>query len=545
MRSPSLFVESASAHPGLIPHPLASTGFPAPRTSKKSQRVSFWENPNEDVVRALHLMGHTAAYSSYDLAHSSFENTAGLTLTVKNDASIPSEGYVLTTRSGKGVLSTSTAAGAFYGALTLGRALQCVDEPSTLNLAIVDKPRFQHRGIMIDVARSFLPFDDLLGIVDAAASLKLNILHLHLVDDQGWRLEVTNEGRKAEDTTDYTALHRVGSMSACSAGPAPGFDVQEKEASPTSDSQHSASSIVPGLTGYYTRAQLRELISYAAKRHVEIIPEIEFPGHNHVVLHALPHLASSGASAVDEGEGVPAWTRWQVGESYLDFTIDETWHFAEHVLRQTLEIFGPKHVHLGGDEAFKMLKKLGKEAYDQTMSQLVELAHSIGFDSVTLWQEGVLALSASDCVQLWDYREETEVAGLIEAAKNSGCHVINSNAHHAYLDQKINLSDELGLTWACPQGLSAEGSYIWNPVADFPAEMHQQVIGVEACLWSETVRGAEAAAYMIFPRLLAIAEVAWSPQESRNWNDFASRSELATKPSALRDFRQAPPGTPQ
>lgn len=189
-------------------------------------------------------------------------------------------------------VEAATAAGFFYAGLTLA-ALACAGALQE-GCLVEDEPRFAHRGLMVDVARSFLPIDALRDLVSAVASLKINVLHLHLVDDQGWRLEITNEGRAADDPADYTALHRRGGLTACNPGTNPGFDVPGAAMSEVHAMNAGYETIAAGIPGYYTQAELRELVAYAASMHVDVVPELEFPGHNHVVLHALPHLATAG-----------------------------------------------------------------------------------------------------------------------------------------------------------------------------------------------------------------------------------------------------------
>lgn len=419
-------------------------------------------------------------------------------------------------------VEAATPAGFFYA----GTTLAAFAERGLLGEGCVveDMPRFPHRGIMVDVARSFLPLEALRDLIRAAAILKLNVLHLHLVDDQGWRIEITNDGRDPADSTDYTALHRIGGLSACNPGTDPGFDMPGAAMSEVIAMNAGFESVAAGIPGYYTQAELCGLVAYAASLHVRLVPELEFPGHNHVVLHALPHLATAGASMPDEGEGVPPWTRWQVGHSYLDFDNEDTWRFARHVMRQVGEIFGSEHLHLGGDEALKMLRTLGQEKYDEVVTRVVAQAKTCGFERVTLWQEGAMSLTTpTDSVQLWNYGAAGEVERLMKAAADRNLRIINSDARHIYLDQKITVKDVLGLTWACPEGLPTPYTYEWDPLEVFPPTVREQVIGIEACLWSETVRGPEDAATLLFPRLTAIAEVAWSPQERRCWEDFYGR----------------------
>ncbi|OKL49325.1 family 20 glycosylhydrolase [Boudabousia marimammalium] len=451
------------------------------------------------------------------------------TVNTSTDGSLPAEAYRLEITPDSVQVVAGDAAGAFYAVISLLQlALQYRAEIPLLK--VIDQPRYSYRGQMVDVARSFLTVAQIRDIIDAGAAHKLNILHLHIIDDQGWRIEITNEGREDGDDTDYTALHRIGSTTACQSGEDPGFDKPEEALGVVVDYHNDFSGVAQGHTGYYTQAEFLELRDYARRRHIEIIPEVEFPGHNHVVMHALPQLATAGASVqaqVNEvGEStVPAWTSWQVGHSYLDFNNEATWAFARHLFRQMYRLVGDTPLHLGGDEAMHMIVKLGMEGYLKAMNRVLQIARETGFSQVILWEEGALMdLGPSDTVQFWttQYGEEL-LEKLNQRVLETGCSLINSNAHHAYLDQKLSLDDPRGLTWACPEGLPTETSYNWNPDEDFPPAVQAHLQGVEAPLWGETVRGLDDAFYLMYPRLAAIAEVAWTPQADRDWEDFSAR----------------------
>lgn len=528
-------VEGATDAHGTTPTVWALRYRAAPENTvchEEQSQAGTVPNASAEILAALRLRGW-AQVGEYLAPISSGDEASTFTCEVITDLSCAPEGYRLHCLPAASLgeqegplrvqVAAATATGFFYAGITL--AALVASDSLREGCLITDAPRFPHRGLMVDVARSFLPIGALRNLVDTMAALKLNVLHLHLVDDQGWRIEITNDGRDPEDLTDYTALHRLGGLTACNPGTDPGFDESEAAMSEVLAVNTGYESIAAGIPGYYTQEELRDLVAYAAEAHVRLLPELEFPGHNHVVLHALPHLATAGASAQDEGEGVPPWTRWQVGHSYLDFGNEDTWRFARHVMAQLRDIFGGEHLHLGGDEALKMLRILGQDAYDEVVARVVEEAKACGFDRVTLWQEGAMALTdTADSVQLWRYSAAGEIERLMQAAAERELRIINSDARHVYLDQKSDIGDALGLTWACPDGLPTRQTYEWDPLEVFPDALREQVIGVEACLWSETVRGAADAATLTFPRLVAIAEVAWSLQERREWGNFQKRA---------------------
>lgn len=422
--------------------------------------------------------------------------------------------------------------GFFYGALTLAMLSETAQLSSTR--AIQDAPHFEHRGFMFDVARSYQPLEVLKDIVDTAALLKYNTVHLHLVDDQGWRVEITNDGRKAHDHLDYTALHRVSGATAVNPGSDPGFDTGDATTGSNAvhdDTNRGYEAVPAGRPGYYTQAELKELVAYAARRHIRIVPELEFPGHNHSVLHALPELATEGAWTQAQDGVVPAWTRWQVGYSYLDFDNPATWDFAEHVMRQYAEIFGTHTLHVGADECYNLISHVGTQRYNEILSRVIELAHRVGFTHVSVWQEGVKALPSlgnenstrTDRVQLWNYTDPAVVDELLTHVQQRNARIINSDGRRVYLDQKIDLDDSRGLTWAVAEGLPTRATYEWDPLASIPQDLHPYVAGIETCLWSETVRSVEDIAYLSLPRLASIAEVAWTAQEGRSWESIQER----------------------
>lgn len=481
-------------------------------------------------VRGIEVCGWTEVSGQYG------ELAATHTVELHVDSALPSEGYRVDLQSGARRLSIAVAgaAAAQHSAITLAQlvGLQSGSGQAVLEGAIrvEDNPRFAHRGVMLDLARSYFPPAVVRDLISLAAQLKLNVVHLHLVDDQAWRVEITNEGRSSDDSTDYTRLHTISGQTAVNSGAHPGFDsvAATTASNPVyGDPNKGFEAIATGKAGYYTQNELRDLVAYAKSLGIAIVPELEFPGHNHSVLHAMPELATKGAWTQAVDGQVEAWTRWQVGYSYLDYDNAATWRFAEHVMRQYGEIFGFDRLHLGGDECYKLVEDLGQERYNRILSDIVTLAHTCGFARVTLWQEGVLALNnqagGNDAMQLWNYTDVSAVGDLLAHARETGAHIINSDARHLYLDQKINLSDALGLTWAVSEGLPTRNTYEWDPLADIPTDLHGFVDGIEACLWGETIRTAEDIAYLTLPRLASIAEVAWLAQENRAWQSVSER----------------------
>ncbi|WP_354640779.1 beta-N-acetylhexosaminidase [Kitasatospora camelliae] len=374
---------------------------------------------------------------------------------------------------------------------------------------IQDAPRFGWRGVLLDVARHFLPKSDVLRFIDLIAAHKLNVLHLHLTDDQGWRIEIERHPRLTE-----VGAWRERSM------------VGFRAAGRHDDRPHG---------GYYTRDDLREIVAYAAKRHVTVVPEIDLPGHSQAAVAAYPEL---GNTDVVDTAALGVWTDWGINPNVLNVS-EETLRFFEGVLEEVLEIFPSEYVHLGGDECPKdqwraspaaqaRIKELGLADEDELQSWFIRhfdrwLADRgrrlIGWDEIL---EGGLPPHAA--VSSWRGYE-----GGVAAAR-AGHAVVMCPEQHVYLDHRqAPGSDE-----PIPVGTvrTLEDVYRFEPVPPELAEAEDggaaaRVIGTQANLWTEFMDDARDVDYRAFPRLAAFAEVAWSdlPRDpaERDYADFERR----------------------
>ncbi|WP_223907297.1 family 20 glycosylhydrolase [Actinomyces capricornis] len=355
-------------------------------------------------------------------------------------------------------------------------------------LSIEDAPRFGHRGLMLDVARSFLGVEDVCAIVEAAGRYKINVLHLHLVDDQGWRLEITNEGRAEGDTIDYTRLTAVSGRTAVSAE---GYGQR------------------PGVGGFYTREDYRRILDFCRSRHVEVIPEIDLPGHAGAALHAIPELCTPGSSyaGTPQAPTAPADGSTEVGRSYLDPHSPATLVFLRHVLTQVagLDPHG-RTIHLGGDEPYAMAHRYGAQEgspYAGLLAAAQEMVRELGREPMG-WNEAVSA-GPRGILQVWN--PEPQVARALRQAVGQGSRLVMSPVTHAYVDLKYDPSSPLGLTWA--GSLEVPQARSWDPARILEGVGAEAIDGVEATLWGETVRSRQDAEWLLFPRLLALAEVGW------------------------------------
>ena len=420
---------------------------------------------------------------------------AGLAIEIKRDPSLSGgpEAYKLSVRTDGVTITGATPAGVFYAAQTLrqlGPDFPCVE--------IEDSPRFGWRGALVDVGRHFMPIESLYKFVDAIATYKFNVLHLHLTEDQGWRIEIKK----------YPRLTEVGSMRSETM-----LGNEEKEG--LDGKPHG---------GFYTQDELRGLVAYAEERFVTIMPEIELPGHSQAAIAAYPELGCTG-------EKLAVRNPWGVSENIYNPS-DKTLQFLRDVFDEALEIFPGEFIHIGGDEAPKTqwktskiaqarMKEEGLKDEDELQSWFIGqfekyLASKgrrlVGWDEIL---EGGLPAGAT--VMSW--RGE---AGGIEAAR-SGHDVIMSPGEYVYLDhyQSAHRENEPRAIGGCT---TLRRVYDYEPVpAALNSEEAKHVLGSQGQLWTEFIPTPAQLEYMAFPRLCALAEVLWLPAEMKDFESFWRR----------------------
>jgi hexosaminidase len=334
---------------------------------------------------------------------------------------------------------------------------------------VADAPRFGWRGMMLDVARHFRPVRDVKRFVDLLALYKLNRLHLHLSDDQGWRIAIAKWPRLAT---------------------------------------HGGSTEVGGgKGGHYTQRQYSDLVRYAAERYVQIVPEIDMPGHVHAALSSYPKLSC-------DGKPTPLFTGIDVGFSSLCVAKPVVYDFVSDVIGELARLTPGPFIHIGGDEA-AATKPSQYVAFVRRVQQIVRSygKRMIGWDEIAR-----VRLDPSTVVQHWNPPDRpTRTA----QAAARGSKVIMSPAEHAYLDMKYDASTPIGLTWA--GYTSVRDAYVWDPTREVPGVGASAVLGVEAPLWSETIRSLADAEYLAFPRLIGIGEIGWSPARGPSWAEYRVR----------------------
>jgi hexosaminidase len=365
------------------------------------------------------------------------------------------------------IINASTARGLFYGTQTFRQLAQTQKIPASIpSIHIVDHPRFEWRGAMLDVARRFLPVAGVKRYIDLIALYKMNRLHLHLTDDQGWRIEIKS----------WPELARRGGATAVADGP----------------------------SGYYSQEEFVDLARYAAERFVTVVPEIDVPGHTNAALSAYAELNC-------DGKAPAPYTGIDVGFSALCVDRDVIDRFFDDVVGEVAALTPGPFFHLGADE----VRRLTPDQFSRFLerAQRIVQRHQ---KRVVGWADiAVAPLLGSTIVQHW------KPEGPPRGAVDQHAKFIMSPANRTYLDMKYDARTPLGQEWA--GRISIRRAYDWDPATLVPGVTDAAILGVEATIWSEKIHGIDQIEWMAFPRLAAVAEVAWSPSTRRGWSDFRAR----------------------
>ncbi len=450
----------------LIPKPVSVQPAEGCFAISGKTTVTIVQPTSELNAIGAYLASHLEAASGYSIqvAAGSAPTVDSICLaTSGNDPSLGEEGYELVISPGQVTLSACQPAGLFRGSQTIRQLLA---QPGSLPAGTIrDYPRFPWRGAMLDVSRHFFGVADVKRYIDLLAYYKMNRLHLHLSNDQGWRVMIASWPN--------LALHG------------------------------GSTQVGGGKGGYYTQAEYAEIVAYAQSRYVVIVPEIDMPGHTNAALASYADLNCSGVA--------PAlYTGIEVGFSSLCIEKEITYRFVDDVVRELAALTPWPYIHIGGDEAHSTRR----EDYLPFIERLEAIVQAHG-KQIVGWEDiGEARISSRAIAQHWH-------SSAAAKAVQQGAKVIMSPASRAYLDMKYDENTRLGLAWAGT--IDVHQAYDWDPASQAPGVGEADILGVEAPLWTETIETMADIEFLAFPRLIGIAEIGWSRLEGRNWEEYKTR----------------------
>ena len=442
------------------------------------------------------------------------KNGKGITLTLRINKNLQDdEAYTLEVKNKEVVVTGKTATGVFYGLMSLDQLLRgdgsktCCDAIPLLSIS--DQPRTHIRELMVDPVRNFIPYEQLKAFVPEMARYKLNSIHLHLVDDQGWRIEIKKYPRLTEEAS----------------------------------SRWNMDDMLMPIKGYYTQEQMRDFVAYAAKYHIQVVPEIEMPGHEVAAISVYPELTCQGVQ-------VPIRTTCGVSDNLLCPGNEFTYEFLENVFKELADIFPSPYIHLGGDEAGNpaldcwttcpkcqaLKKKLGITTTDRSenwrlqgylFDRVIDFLRNKYHKSPMFWYETDFKKIQPGCVAFAWRLGLTEAA--LQAAIDNKAKVMLCPGEHCYFDYPMAKGDMPEVNWGMPV-TSLKDTYSLDPAWGMGEEFEKNnLFGVSGTLWSECINTPERIYYQAYPRALALAEVGWSTQGNRSWEGFITRLKPTLK----------------
>ena len=466
------------AKENIIPKPVSVIA--TNETFSITEKTDVYIQGSSDELNgiALYLVGLLKPATGFDIAIKATKDTApkgSILLSLSGaDASIGNEGYILEITKRNIKISANNPAGLFNGIQTLRQLLPAEIEMKTKQSAawniatgnITDYPVYSYRGAMLDVTRHFLKTEDVKRYIDLISAYKINFLHLHLSDDQGWRIEIKS----------WPNLTVHGSKSEVGDGPG----------------------------GFYTQEQYTDLVKYAAERNITVVPEIDMPGHTNAALASYPELGTTGIAP-------DLYTGTEVGFSTFDTKKEITYKFVEDVFTELAAMTSGPYLHIGGDESHVTKKEDYIPFVERVQDIVLKIGKiSIGWDEISL---GVLR--PGTIAQYWSSAKNAQ------NAVAQGAKLLMSPSSRAYIDMKYDKETTIGYTWA---GLiEVDKAYNWDPANLEKGIGRDNIIGIEAALWTETILNIKDVEFLAFPRLPGLAEIGWTPVENRNWDDYKVR----------------------
>ncbi len=397
-----------------------------------------------------------------------------IVLSIDKDSQIGEEGYTLDIGKRRILITASEFSGIYYGTQTLKQlfffdAKHSDEKGISWKIAtgiVNDHPEFSYRGTMLDVSRHFFTVKDVKSYIDYIALYKMNVLHLHLSDDQGWRIEIKS----------WPKLTEIG----------------------------GSTEVGGGEGGFYTQEEYSEIVKYAAERYITIIPEIDMPGHTNAALASYPELNCSGKSP-------ELYTGTRVGFSTFCTSSEITYQFIDDVVRELAALTPGPYIHIGGDESHVT----AKEDYIPFINRVQDIVISHG-KRVVGWDEITHADMKSESVAQYWASSENALKAVAHGAK-----IIMSPAKRCYLDMQYNESSPLGLNWS--GYIELDSAYSWDPLTLVEGITKDDILGIESPLWAETIQTIDDIEYLAFPRIIGHSEIGWSPVELRDWESYKIR----------------------
>jgi len=462
----------------IIPKPVAITATGDFFTVKSRTDIYIQSESDELLKIGQYLASRLKPATGFGIDVKVAEKAPGsgnIYLTLSgDDAKLGDEGYILTITKKMVMLTAGSPAGLLRGVQTIRQILPVEVELATKQEVpweiatgtITDYPDYSYRGAMLDVARHFFSVDDVKRFIDFLAYYKMNALHLHLSDDQGWRIEI----KSWPELTTHGGNTQVGG----------------------------------DRGGYYTQEQYSDIVQYAMDRYITIIPEIDMPGHTNAALASYAELNC-------DGKATELYTGTRVGFSTLCTNKEITYKFIDDVVGELAALTPGPYIHIGGDESHSTKR----EDYIPFINKVQDIVIAHG-KQVIGWDEIAIAtLKPKAIAQHWAN------VGNANNAASQGAKIIMSPAIKAYLDMQYDKSTKLGLHWAAY--IEVDTAYIWDPEKYIPGVKKENILGIEAALWTETITNMDEIEYMVFPRLPGIAEIGWTPSSLRNWMEYRER----------------------
>jgi hexosaminidase len=484
--------EAIKAFESVIPKPVSAEMDGGVFLLKKESTLSA---EGEAKAIATQLAEKLKPATGFDLKVEEGNKDASIVFLLNNDPSLGNEGYTIKATDKQIILSANKPAGLYFGAQTLRQLLPSKVEEKTAQQdkweiatgTIKDQPSYSWRGSMLDVARHFFSVEDVKKYIDYISYYKMNVLHLHLSDDQGWRIEIKSWPNLAT----HGGSTQVGG----------------------------------GKGGYYTQEQYKDIVAYAAARYITVVPEIDLPGHINSALASYGEL--NGGTIVPEegryidpnsqgildGKNKPTelYKGTEVGWSTLRVEKPASFKFVGDVLKELAAITPGPYLHIGGDEAH-VTKKPDYITFINRFKDIVKSNNKIMIG----WEEIAQAeIDSSVVAQHWANEKYAKMAF------DKNAKIIMSPSKKVYLDMQYDSTSRIGLHWAAY--IEADDAYNWDPASRLPDVDPKQILGMEAPLWGETIVTLDDIEYLLFPRISAIAEVGWTTNEARNWDSYQTR----------------------